>query len=102
MFYCTECKKMSDSTKSRSEWQGEKEHGGYVVYDTCPHCGSDEIEKAGECEICGVWIPSDKDYCHFCEEKVNAVMRSAFEQLEKTANVEANILSVMAEWIEKQ
>jgi len=53
---------------------------GYLYYDTCPNCGSDDITGVELCMNCGK--VSDKTYCESCIELANKYIN----QLRKDTN----------------
>lgn len=39
-----------------------------VWEEYCPNCGSEDIEEAAQCEICGDWHAADYLHCGVCEK----------------------------------
>lgn len=68
---------------------------GYYTYYECPHCGSDDIEEATECVICGDWFAYDGDeiceecYCHIANslDRVRSDMGLTDEQFAKVVRM---------------
>jgi len=84
--YCDNCKQfvLEDELEREYEHHSELSGMGGVTCETfyvCPHCGSDEIDDAYECEICGEPTTS-LDYCDDCRTEV---VKSFNKWLEKTA-----------------
>ena len=101
MFYCENCDTIFEETKSRSEWQGEKEHGGYVYYEVCPYCGSDEYFDACECASCDTYIAPKETFCPECKTVIDDAMNTAFKAIDKVANI-GNTGYAIQKWIEEK
>lgn len=84
--YCENCGQfvLEGDLEKSYEHHSELNGMGGITYETfyvCPHCGSDEIEDAYECEMCGEPTLS----LDYCEECTTEVIKSFNEWLEKTA-----------------
>lgn len=69
IYYCNECEELID--ESELKWRKaelEDSRRPWEKVASCPCCGSEEIEEAGECKICGTPISPYKDYCQDCVE----------------------------------
>lgn len=45
---------------------------GYYIEWYCPHCGSDHIEEADTCALCGEPIAKHSVLCDNCKEDINS------------------------------
>ena len=74
MLYCTGCEQFFDEDDAGEDREQLGEYWGapaYREYAVCPYCGSDQIEEAHRCKLCGEWIPySGDDYCEECSDRV--------------------------------
>ena len=72
MLYCNDCQQFieEEDTKIRREKVGEYAGApAYRSYVYCPQCGSDQLEEARRCPVCGEWKPDDLyDYCEACRD----------------------------------
>ena len=84
MLICKDCGYTFQEPVTKTEYTGVNSEGFHekIRYDVCPHCFSDDIDKAHECIICGAW--SDYDYCADCREKIVDGLSQIVTQLEKT------------------
>lgn len=55
MYYCNDCNQFITPVLADDG-----------VTDVCMYCGSEDIEPASECGICGKPIKSNEDYCEGC------------------------------------
>lgn len=55
MFYCNDCKQYAAAKFDFDKFT-----------EVCLYCGSEDIERAGECGICKQPINSKDDYCEEC------------------------------------
>ena len=55
--YCDDCKEIFDWSDARKDFTGGGDRG--ELHYSCPYCGSDYLEDAYLCELCGGWFPSD-------------------------------------------
>ena len=68
MLYCTECEQFFDEEDAITKM--EKLGEFYNHYSACPYCGSEQIENAHRCLLCGEWMPDGiHDYCEECRNK---------------------------------
>lgn len=71
MWICTDCKE-EFSSPNQTVYEEPCEYWGAqvsetIVVQTCPYCGSEDIEEVQACQICGSATPSyDKDFCEQC------------------------------------
>lgn len=65
MLFCKNCKRFvdEDSLVGTGEFFKGREHG------CCPHCHSEELEEAGECEICGKPVGQYEQFCGDCKDE---------------------------------
>lgn len=68
MYKCLDCGDFFEEPDTRdivnpSEYWGRPVNE-YLQAEVCPHCGSEDIEEAKECIICG--SPSEDDFCKDC------------------------------------
>lgn len=56
--------------------------GAYST-ETCPNCGSDDIEEANECPACGSWHIRDGALCPDCFDRIG----EGLEELRKDLNL---------------
>ena len=66
MWYCNDCKSEFEepqrTRESFEEFYGVSHlfpDNHYFIHETCPKCGSDEIEEMRECDYCGEWNLED-------------------------------------------
>ena len=52
MHYCNDCKTFVTPILSEE-----------LYTDVCPECGSQDLELANKCKICGQPVKSNEDYC---------------------------------------
>ena len=74
MMFCENCHTAvsEDDVIRKSECLGEC-HGvpAWNYYNTCPHCGSDEIYEAQTCPACGEYYNGEEDYCENCQKAIH-------------------------------
>lgn len=64
MYRCNDCHEVFATPDSRRSVEG---HGETLVFDTCPSCGSDEVEAFAACIACTDSEAVDgTDYCVPC------------------------------------
>ncbi len=94
MLVCMSCKCLSDESDLREVVDRVPYGEGYVDMPSggvCPHCGSDELNKAAECACCGECVDKDTIDCGLCD--------SCAEDLYKTLKELWNALSpAQKEW----
>ena len=112
MLYCTNCREYFQEEDAGTDKELLGEYWGapaYREYATCPWCGSDQIEEAKRCAVCGGWKPDDlKDFCEGCLTEIYDSIWQIYDDL-RTENPEAktgDILDAMIdafdEFIEKR
>ena len=75
MYYCLDCGEMFEEPRTSSEQTGEFWGApAWECFYSCPRCGSDEIDTADKCEMCGEWIPPDEELCDNCKEVLGATV----------------------------
>ena len=83
-YYCTDCQSIIDEDEllTRTEDYGE---GNYVDFAVCPYCGSDEVDEAKTCELCGEAFNPDElgNFCDECWIDLGNYFRLAVEALMK-------------------
>lgn len=72
MYQCSRCGSTFDSPDLARDFTSEY-FGQLVTHyvDTCPRCGSTEIEEMDHCVICGEAIPPGEEICRNCEELID-------------------------------
>lgn len=85
MLYCNDCESIFDEEELVSGKEHIMEHYYMDTY-TCPHCGSDNIEDAERCPLCGEYHaphrPGDEaDVCPECRKKIDKGIAGIIEQL---------------------
>lgn len=69
MLYCKGCKKFVDE----DELVGTGEFFRGIEHGCCPHCHSEDLEEANECEVCGTAVGQYEQFCEDCKtEFMNA------------------------------
>lgn len=65
-YYCNNCKRFvdEDDLVGTGEFFKAREHGA------CPHCHSEDLVEANECDICGKPIEQFEQFCEDCREKL--------------------------------
>ena len=83
-YYCYDCGSLIDEDELLTKTE-EYNRGEFVDYAVCPYCGSEEVDEAKTCELCGEAFSPDKlgDYCEDCEIELNAYFRLSVEALAK-------------------
>lgn len=67
----------------------------------CEHCGSDDIDPAAECSVCGELIDSSKDVCEHCDEVICSVLEEACALMENRLDVDhSQAISLLDEYCE--
>lgn len=78
MYYCNECNKVIEHDElipKKICFETEfgvgslfRDRHYHTVYH-CPHCGSNDVEEAEKCQVCGEWFGLEQLNCDFyCEE----------------------------------
>lgn len=77
MLKCRNCGEVFDSdevvrVKDDPSPSGVSLTSGYYEYWECPHCGSDDIVEAEQCNICGEWFAEDEGetICENCQKEL--------------------------------
>lgn len=72
-YVCADCKQAFDMPLIQKDGGGDVGEDWFV----CPHCGSDEIDEAKDCALCGqtvrtldMCVHGNGDICVFCMEKI--------------------------------
>lgn len=72
MYICVNCNEMFDSPNLTedftSEYFGSRIHH---MISTCPYCGSDELDTAYRCVLCGEYHSGANDYCEDCDTVIH-------------------------------
>ena len=81
-YYCYDCGKIMDEDELLTKTV-EYSHGELVDEAICPYCGSDEVDEAKVCELCGEAMPTDKlgECCEDCEIELGAYFRKMVEDV---------------------
>lgn len=70
MYMCRECGRVFEAPETVKESRGGGTYGTYYEeFGVCPHCASDDIAEAYQCEGCGEWFEEDEIqdfYCYKC------------------------------------
>lgn len=90
MMWCNSCKKPIEPS-----WHNEYEIpnidvGGYEAIQvlTCPDCGQEVYQDAGQCVMCCEFIAPDKALCDCCAEEIGAMVTTLADGLKiDTADV---------------
>jgi predicted amidophosphoribosyltransferase len=100
MYYCNDCKQfITPKTKAETfsyEFWGSMETGKRYL-EICPECGSEDIEKAGKCGICGLPVKSSEDYCEQCLKLANRYISDLATELEVTTEKAKDLLLAVME-----
>lgn len=72
---CRDCNTIfaKDDAKVRKEYHPEvstNERSFYEEFLSCPHCGSDDIDNASVCVLCGVPHDEATDLCSICKRRI--------------------------------
>ena len=79
MIYCNECGAITEG-KERAEMID----GRSRPYMVCAYCGSDDVENAVKCILCGEWKQRDhSDICESCFEDIWNYYLGALDALEE-------------------
>lgn len=79
-WYCQRCKEVISQDDLRFVREAERHYWlddspvESYAYALCPYCGSDQIDEADYCEVCGEpFVPEDLEggICKECLEKEN-------------------------------
>ena len=71
-YICKACGEVINEAEIVSKRE-EVAEGYYENYGVCPHCESDALYEAEQCERCGEWFPIDdmvEGYCQDCAEEI--------------------------------
>lgn len=80
MYYCNRCEEFVTCTED----------------EKCSRCGTEDIEKAGECGCCGEPIKSNEDYCEECMKVASRYIFELASELEiTTADAKDLLLACM-------
>lgn len=83
MMWCNNCKKPTEPS-SRNEYEIPNiDVGGYETkhVPTCPDCGQEVYQDAGECVMCGELITPGETLCALCAEEIGAMVTTLAEGL---------------------
>lgn len=84
MMYCQDCGSLFESAVSAKEHLVDHY---YQDVECCPNCGSDDIGKAEECELCGEPFGEHEDgaslpVCPECREKIDKALSALADELD--------------------
>lgn len=115
MYICKECTEVFDEPKPIESDCGYETSVGYAQvneeFSCCPHCGSEDIEIAKKCDICGEYT-FENAVCDNCLEE-NATLENAIKYgNDEKVKVELNsffawslssaeINDILAQWCEE-
>ena len=90
-YVCSECGEIFDEDEAKTIYERDTGEGGYgsVIwsYDVCPFCGSEDLEEARECPICGEWHdPDSGELCEDCKKDIKALWLNLLENLPDSAD----------------
>lgn len=76
MMWCDACKTVVEPDSHNEYWIPDINAGGYeqIQVLTCPQCGQEVYQEAGECVMCGAMIEPGKALCDLCAEDIGAIM----------------------------
>lgn len=78
-YVCAECGEIFDEDEAKTIYERDTGEGGYgnVIwsYDLCPFCGSEDLEEARECPICGEYHGGESDVCDTCLEDIETAWK---------------------------
>ena len=79
MMICRECGRTFTAPKVRTEYTGVSSEVWHekFEYDTCPYCGSDEVQEAVRCDYCGEW--SEDWTCEDCKVTISKFLTNIIE-----------------------
>lgn len=85
MYKCLDCGEVFDTPKQGSDFKTEY-FGKTVTHyiSVCPNCGSDELDTAERCELCGEWHSGSLDYCAECEDIIHEYIDPVIDEIVKT------------------
>ena len=78
MYKCKECGALFEQPKEIYDdpsAAGVSLPSGCYVYEECPDCGSDDFEKAVECDHCGEYHTNDVALCDDCMKELGIALR---------------------------
>jgi hypothetical protein len=91
MNICGDCRSTFEepivTTEQIGEFWGTPAYGKFY---SCPYCGSEAVEEARECVICGEPIESESNYCDSCLGFVNEAVSDFISEVSKYLNTDHN------------
>lgn len=86
IYYCHDCGEFFDKEDIRIKCISQGDYSEPSEYEWyCPHCGSEDIEEAEECEFCGEPVKPDSRI-HFCEDCIEYFDYMIEQMVEVIAN----------------
>lgn len=87
-FFCLNCEEFFEDTEAETIKEDPSPAGvslpeGYYEYKVCPHCGSDYIDEAYLCPVCGEYhSPHDREeICNSCAEDIDKSFEAMIDEL---------------------
>lgn len=76
MMWCNSCKKPVEPSSHNEYEIPNIDAGGYETIQvlTCPDCGQEVYQEAGQCIMCCEFIAPDKALCALCDEEIGAMV----------------------------
>lgn len=101
MMFCMNCGRIFDDPRNVPDFTSEYFGEPVTHYiSVCPGCGSDEIQEAVRCRICGEW--STDDICEYCEEEISGLVTDIRGLIgEKTAERDLDLSELITEIAER-
>ena len=99
-YYCYDCGSLIDEDELHTRTV-EYSHGELVDEAICPYCGSDEVDEAETCALCGEAMPEKLgECCEDCEIELAAYFRNTVEAIAKDYNIdEERAKDILVEFI---
>ena len=71
---------------------------GYYTYWYCPHCGSEDIEDAGECKSCGEPVEKGVTLCEDCRKELVAILQEVAKEMKLSNEEMEDAIWQIYEW----
>ena len=110
MYICKNCNEVlfvDELKRVKGEWIDCRYGGEHVGFQyegddyVCPHCGSEELQEAVQCPICGEYVAEEESYDGYCENCVekaatpeNLIEWSEYEKDTDTVEINESLLAM--------
>lgn len=101
MFYCYYCGEFFEEPATKYDTHAELDEGPvWEAYGACPCCGSDQIDTAQTCDICGEYIASG-NVCENCNDFIKSKADDVLELISKYKLDKDEFINYLIEELEK-